>query len=168
MLSAPTRLIDLILPVILLLGLAVSPAHAQEPVPTPTEPLELSLTLTAATVEPSGAVTVTLNVTCSHPAQLAVFTEIIQPLDPRFSVVGFGELGSPPFDPFGDPVPCMGQETLSLLVIPQNGRFRPGTAFIRATALGCVPPPDPVEPVPFPENCDTAQIVTTIQLHQAQ
>jgi hypothetical protein len=130
----------------LLCGLVVAPALAQEEPPE----FAIDLTIEAATLD-QGAVRVEGTVTCSQPVETVnIVVAASQPVVRVFAVRGFGSTT----------IACADEAPFTVLVIPQNGRFGRGTAFLDASAFACL------EDEFFP--CDEAHTATIVQLRLAQ
>lgn len=195
--------ITLMAVLLLLSSLFIALAAAQTPSPSPTPPpektptpppeetptlppeetLNLAISVDDATFdERTGLAEVTVTVTCSEPAHLFfVDTSVTQPVTRLESVRGFDSIG---FFPYGDELMmCDGQETVTFMVVPENGMFAEGHAFIRASTYGCTEIPMMPEldawiapedngaqqpgPGPDPENCDSARTLKIPDLRAA-
>jgi hypothetical protein len=100
------------------------------------EELEVELNVTGATVDTSGLVTVVGTVICSEPAHVFnVCVELAQPAGRTKSVVGSDcddiDLEQPPDCDAETPY------HFSFLVLPFNGRFLPGKAFLSSNTQAC-------------------------------
>jgi hypothetical protein len=133
---------------ILLCGLVVAPALAQEEPPE----FELALAIEEVALD-QGAVRVVGTVTCSQPVEdVNVLVVATQPVVRIYAVRGFGSTI----------IACANEASFTVLVIPQNGRFGRGTAFINASAFACLELENSFSP------CDEAHTVTIVQLRPVQ
>ena len=104
--------------------------------PTAFAQLQVELSVTGTTVDTSGLVTVVGTVTCSEPAHVNnVCVDLIQPAGRTKSVVGSDcddiDLERPPACDAETPY------QFSFPVVPLNGRFVPGKAFLSSNTQAC-------------------------------
>jgi hypothetical protein len=105
---------------LLSLGVSIPAAHAQQ--------LVMEIDIDEAIFN-QGAVEVTGTVTCSEPTQFTdIFVAVRQPIG-RFRSIAGGT-----FESLG---PCIDQLPFSVLVAPDSGQFKRGTAFVFAETGAC-------------------------------
>jgi hypothetical protein len=127
----PKRLCDSVL--LSMTGLVLS-VLMNAPVAFAQLELEVELSVTGATVDTSGLVTVVGTVTCSEPAHVTfVCVEVSQPAGRARSVLGSD------CDAVEPPTDCDAETPyrFSFPVVPFNGRFVPGKAFLSGAAQAC-------------------------------
>jgi hypothetical protein len=112
---------------VIILGLLLS-VNVVVPTARAQEFFTVEVSIEEATFE-QGAVLVTGTVTCSEPTAFTdVSVEVRQPIG------RFRSISGSTFDSLG---PCTDELPFSLLVLPDSGKFKQGTAFIRASAFAC-------------------------------
>jgi hypothetical protein len=111
----------LIIGLLLSVSLAVPTAQAQQ--------LTLAVSV-EETIFETGAVLVTGTVTCSEPTVFTdAFADVRQPVGRFKTIRGFA----------GEPLgPCEEESPFELLVLPESGSFKPGTAFLFVSTSGCL------------------------------
>jgi hypothetical protein len=100
------------------------------------EAFTVNVSLASATLDKSGVITLTGTLTCSEPADNAwVEAYVSQPVGRLKMVYGYGsdyELGACDVTPL----------PLEVMVMPDTGKFAPGTVYVTVYAGACTDPSD--------------------------
>jgi len=87
-----------------------------------------NLEITGATLDQrTFRLEITGTVTCSEPGEVFLNTDVQQPAGRTKSVFGYG----------WTQIQCDGEEEFTITVLPNQGRFTPGRAIVRASASFC-------------------------------
>jgi hypothetical protein len=117
------------------------------------EDFTVTVSLASATVDKAGLVTVTGTLTYSEPAVLAgVDAEVLQPVGRLQTIYGYNSDTLDACDVTPLPV--------EVAVVPQNGRFVPGTAYVTIFGFACTDR--------FYETCSGDQRTKPVRLKRAQ